>query len=93
MISVHLKFTGLVRSRMGLDRMDYEFEGYTLGELLVALFNSHDIQDLLMDDNGTILPYSRVVINGRFSYLVGDMEAQIQEGDTIVLIRPYVVAF
>ncbi|MCK4901579.1 MAG: MoaD/ThiS family protein [Anaerolineales bacterium] len=93
MISVRLKFTGLVRSRMGTDHMEYEFEGSTLGELLDALFNIHDLQDLLLDEDGTILPYSRVVINGRFSYLVGDMEAPIQDGDTIVFIRPYVVAF
>jgi molybdopterin converting factor small subunit len=92
-ISVQLKFTGLVRSRMGLDGMEFEFEGYTLADLLVAVFTQYDIKDLLMDENGAILPYSRVVINGRFSYLVGEMDAPICDGDKIVFIRPYVVAF
>lgn len=93
MIYVQLKFTGLVRSRLGLDSMEFEFEGSTLADLLAAFFNEYDIKDLLIDDSGAILPYSRVVINGRFSYLVGDMDAPIYEDDKIAFIRPYVVAF
>lgn len=93
MSEVQLKFTGLVRSRMGFDSMKFEFDGSTLADLLSAFFEQHEIDDLLLDEKGAILPYSRVVINGRFSYLVGDMDAPVNEGDNVVLIRPYVVAF
>jgi len=93
MTGVRLKFTGDVRTRMGTDRMDFAFEGTTLGELLEALFARHELRDLILDEAGSIRPWSRVVVNGRFSYLVGDMDAPVQDGDMIVLMRPYVVAF
>ena len=93
MLNVNLKFTGLVRKRMGVNQMEYAFDGSSLAELLEAFFNRYDIQDLILDENGEILPYSRIVVNGRFSYLVGNMETPIQDGDLVVFIRPYVVAF
>ncbi|MCP4421742.1 MAG: MoaD/ThiS family protein [Chloroflexi bacterium] len=90
---VNLKFTGHVRTRMGMDRMEFDFKGNKLNDLLQTLFAQHDLQDLILDENGDVQAWSRVVINGRFSYLVGDMDAPIQDGDMIVLIRPYAVAF
>ena len=93
MTVVNVKFTGHIRSRIGIDQLDFVVDGSTLGDVLEALFNEYKIQDLILDDDGNILPYSRVVVNGRFSYLVGDMDAPIEDGDSIVLIRPYVVAF
>ena len=93
MTTVQLKFTGNVRSRMGADRLKFSFEGDNLGQLLQAVFAQHDLEDLLLDEDGTIQPWSRVVVNGRFSYLVGDMNAPVNDGDMIVLMRPYAVAF
>lgn len=92
MRQVTLKFTGHVRERMGVDRVDFSFQGDTLGDLLEALFQKYALRDLILDESGNILPYSRVVVNGRFSYLVGEMRAPVREGDMIVLIRPYLVA-
>ena len=92
MTAVTLKFTGDLRLQMGVDRMGFEFAGGTLGELLETLFLRHDLRELLLDQAGNIKPYSRVVINGRFSYLVGDMNAPVQECDLVVLIHPYIVA-
>ncbi len=93
MSDVTLKFTGHVRSRMGMDRMPFSFEGSTLGELLEALFVQHDLRDLLLDEADNVIPYSRIAVNGRFSYLIGDMDAPIKDNDLVVLIRPYAVAF
>jgi len=90
---VKLKFTGDVRSRMKADRMDFAFEGNTLGELLEALFATHNLRDLILNETGNIKPWARVAVNGRFSYTVGDMSAPIQEGDLVALLHPYVVAF
>ncbi len=88
-----LKFTGLVRTRMGFDRMTFSFEGNKLGDLLDALFGQHNLRDLMLGEDGNILPYSRVVVNGRFSYVVGNFDAPVENGDMIVFIRPYAVAF
>jgi len=35
----------------------------------------------------------RVVINGRFSYLVGGWDAQIPDGATVVLLQSYGASF
>ena len=93
MTEVGLKFTGDVRTCMGADRMDFTFEGATLGELLEALFSRYDLRRLILDQDGHVRPYSRLLVNGRFSYLLGDLEAPIRDGDLIVFARPYVVAF
>jgi molybdopterin converting factor small subunit len=93
MTDVLLKFTGNVRKRLKTNQMDYDFDGDTLDTLLESLFEEYELRDLILDESGGIRSYSRVAINGRFSYLVGNMEAPIKEGDVITLIRPYVVAF
>ena len=77
----------------GRDRMAFSFEGSSLGELLDALFAQYDLQDLILDEDRTVIPWSRVAVNGRFSYLVGDMDTPIQDGDMIALIRHYAIAF
>lgn len=91
--TVTLRFTGEVRARMGTDKMTFTFDGNILGELLTALFASHALRDLILDDIGELRPYSRVAVNGRFSHTLVGLDTPIQEGDTITLIRPYVVAF
>lgn len=73
--------------------MDYSFNGDTLGKLLESLFENYELKDLILDETGNIRSYSRVAVNGRFSYLLGDMDAPIEDGDLITLIRPYVLAF
>jgi molybdopterin synthase sulfur carrier subunit len=90
---VTLKFTGKVWERMGRGRMEFAFAGHTLGALLNELFAHHDLQDLILNDEGEVRPWTRVVVNGRFSYLIGDMDAPIRDGDLVVLIHQYAVAF
>jgi molybdopterin synthase sulfur carrier subunit len=90
---VTLKFTGKVWERMGCGRMEFAFAGHTLGALLNELFAHHDLQDLILNDEGEVRPWTRVVVNGRFSYLIGDMDAPIHDGDLVVLIHQYAVAF
>jgi molybdopterin converting factor small subunit len=90
---VTLKFTGHVRGRMGRDRMEFAFAGHTLGALLNDLFAHYDLRDLILNEEGEVRPWARVVVNGRFSYLIGNMEAPIHNGDLVVLIYHYAVAF
>lgn len=94
MTDVTLKFTGVIRRDMGkIDRMPFSFAGTTLGELLKAFFSQHDIRALVLDDQDNVIPWTRVAVNGRFSYLIGDMSAPVKDGDMVVLIRHYAVAF
>jgi len=88
-----LKFTGKVWERMGCSRMEFAFAGHTLGALLNELFAHYDLQDLILNEEGEVRPWTRVAVNGRFSYLIGDMDAPIHDGDLVVLIHQYAVAF
>ncbi len=90
---VTLKFTSHGRKRIGRDRIEFAFTGHTLGTLLNEFFAHHDMRDFYLDEQGGLRPWARIVVNGRFSYLIGDMEAPIKDGDLIVLIHQYATAF
>jgi molybdopterin converting factor small subunit len=91
MTDVTLKFTGDLWSRMKTFRMDYAFEGTTLRDLLKALCQQYNIRDLMLDENDRIIPWSRVIVNGRFAEFHGDLGIPVGTGDEVVLIHPYLV--
>jgi len=91
MKQITLKFTGDIYMRMKTFRMEFEFEGDTLRDLLAALFNQHDLHDLVLDEQDCIKPYSRVVVDGRFSENAGDLDARVRDNSEIVLIRPFLI--
>ena len=93
MANVMLKFTGNVHSRMGVFRMRFSFEGTRLRDLLRAFTGQHNVRDLLLAENGNLKPYARVLVNGHFSEVLMGLDTPVQDGDTIVLIHPYAVAF
>ncbi len=93
MANVTLKFTGNVHTRMGAYQMDFSFEGNKLRELLDAVTVQHSLRDLLLDASGNIKPYARVLVNGRFAELLEGLDTPVRDGDTVVLIHPYAVAF
>ncbi len=93
MANVTLKFTGNVHTRVGAYQMDFSFEGTRLRELLNAVFARHNLRDLLLDESGNLKPYARVLVNGRFSELLQGLDTPVRDGDTVVLIHPYAVAF
>ncbi len=93
MADVTLKFTGNIHQRMGTFGMGFSFEGYSLRDLLNELLSQHNLQDLLMDETGQIRPYARVLVNGRFSEILGGLDTPVLDGDIVTLIHPYAVAF
>jgi molybdopterin synthase sulfur carrier subunit len=90
---VTLKFTTRARERMSRDRMEFAFGGHTLRALLNGLCAQYNLRDLVFDQKGEVQPGLQVVVNGRFSYLTGDLDTQIQDGDLVVLIHRSTVAF
>ena len=94
MTHITLKFIGEFWGRVGFGHTDFEFEGSTVREFLPAVTHAYHVADLLLDRDGvSIRPASRLVINGRFSYLVGGLDAPIREGDVVTLMRPGAPAF
>ncbi len=86
---VTLKFAGEVWTRMQMGHLDFAFEGQTLGELLQCLVSRYPLRDLIFDAYGQLDRRFRVILNGRFSYLVGGMDAPVHEGDMVVVMGPY----
>lgn len=93
MTRVSLQFIGEFWGRVGFGHTDFEFEGSTVRDFLPAVINAYNVADLLLADETTIRPTSRLVVNGRFHYLVGGLEAPIRDGDVVTLIRPWAPAF
>lgn len=93
MATVTLKFTGNVYREMGTFGMNFTFQGNRARDLLEAFFDQHDLRKLLMNGDGELKPYARLLVNGRFSETIGGLDAPVQDGDTVVLIHPYAVAF
>jgi molybdopterin converting factor small subunit len=89
---VTLKFTGLVWARTQVYRMDFAFEGKALRDLLEALFARHDLRDLVLDGKGQFIPRSGVLVNGRSSRFLGDLNAPIRDGDEVIVMRPSIGA-
>ena len=93
MTQVTLKFIGEFWGRVGFGHADFEFEGSTVREFLPAVTKAYNVADLLLADETTLRPTSRLVVNGRFHYLVGGLDAPIGDGDVVALIRPWAPAF
>lgn len=92
MRTVRVKFANHFRARTGVKEVMINFEGEDLRALVHQLVEDFDIEDLLVED-GEIRPYVRVVINGRYSALLGGWDAPIPDQSTIVLLGSYVIAF
>jgi len=94
MTHITLKFTGEFWGRVGYGHTEFEFEGDAVYEFLSAVTQAYNVADLLLNSDGlTIRPTSRLVVNGRFHYLVGGLEAPIRDGDVVTLMRPWAPAF
>jgi molybdopterin converting factor small subunit len=89
---IALKFTGEVWARMHKYGMDWEFEGATLADLLMALFAQYDLRDLVLDGDGQFIPRSGVLVNGRSAKYLGTLAAPIRDGDEVIIMRPSVAA-
>ena len=93
MTHITLKFIGEFWGRVGCGHADFDFEGSTARAFLSAVTRAYNVADLLLADETTIRPASRLVVNGRFHYLVGGLDAPIRDGDVVTLMRPYAPAF
>lgn len=90
--TVTLKAASHFRARLGLREIEFQFPGQTLRDLVAELRRRFEIDDLLLE-GGEIRPYVRVVIDGRYSSLLGGWDAQVPNGATVVFLGSYVLAF
>jgi molybdopterin synthase sulfur carrier subunit len=82
---VTLKFTSHFRKQVGHPLIEFTFKGNTPRQLIPALLEQFEIEDLLFKD-GELRPNVRFVIDGRYSYLLGGQDAHIPDGAIVVLV-------
>ena len=82
---VTLKLTSHFRERVGKALTEFTFKGNTLRQFIPALVEQYEVEDLIFKD-GERRSNVRVVIDGRYSYLLGGPDAPIHDGATVVLV-------
>jgi molybdopterin converting factor small subunit len=113
--TVEVRATGHVRRELGEHRLDFTFEGDTLGEFLDAFFAANGCEDLLLaeteaeesTDGWAAYPgdppgrwernpegertraFARVLVNGRFNELRDGFATELDDGDRIGLVYPF----
>jgi len=81
---VTLRFTTDFRARVEQNEVEFAYKGNTLRALIRAIVDQFDIADLLTAGE-ELRPYVQVVINGRFSYTIGGLQAEIPDRASVVL--------
>jgi molybdopterin converting factor small subunit len=103
--TVTVKPTGHVRTAIGEPRLDFTFEGDTLREFLAAFFDEYDVEDMLIAETeadasteGTwrknpegeqTRAYARVVVNGQFNEHLDGLDTELDDGDRVALMYPF----
>jgi molybdopterin converting factor small subunit len=113
--TVELRCTGHVRMAVGEPSLTWTFEGTTLRELLADVFETYDVEDMVMateDDTASArgwaqapeeLPgtwqanpegdrtrrFARVTVNGTFNELLDGLDTELEAGDRVALIYPF----
>ncbi len=80
-----IKFTSHFRKRLGIRQTGFTFTGSTMRQFIPALLEQFEVEDLMIKD-GEPRPNVRVVIDGRYSYLLGGLDAHIPDGATVALV-------
>lgn len=89
---VTLKFASHFRARVGQSQTQFSFKGHTLREFIPSVLEQFDVADLLMAGD-EFKPNVRVIIDGRYSYLLGGWDAHIPDGAVVVLIYAYGISY
>ena len=92
MTRVTLKFTGEIWERAQVYQTEFSFDGDSLGELVRAIFPRYPVRDLVLDENDQFVFRSGVLVNGRSARYLGGLNAPIQNGDEVIVMRPSIGA-
>lgn len=85
---VTVKFANRFRAHLRQSDAELSFQGDTFREFIPALLAQFDLADLLLDGD-QINSRVHVVINGRYSHLIGGWDAPVADGSTVVLTFAY----
>lgn len=80
---------GIPRQRTGKYGAQFVSVASKLADLLDEVVKAYDLGDILLTETGLVRPYVRILVNGRSFQFVGGMDAELQDGDTLALIYPW----
>ena len=57
------------------------------------IVSAYNLGDIILAGDGSVKPWARVLVNGRSHELVGGLDLELHNGDSIALIYPYTENF
>jgi molybdopterin converting factor small subunit len=93
MVKVTVKFMSIARQRAGTGGVEFSSARDRLGDVLKEIVKEYKIADIILNKDGEVRPWARVLVNGRSQQFVGGLDAELHDGDRIALIYPYTENF
>ena len=92
-IKITVKFMSVARQRAGTGAVQLTCRERRLREVLGDILGLYRIADIILTETGEVRPWARVLVNGRSHELVGGLDVELHDGDSIALIYPYTENF
>ena len=80
---------GIPRQHAGTGRVDFVTSESKLKDVLRRVVDIYHLTDVILTEKGDVVPYARILVNGRSFQFVGGMEAELHEGDSLALVYPW----
>ena len=84
-----VKFMGIPRQHAGTGRVEFITSENKLKDVLRRVVDAYNLTNVILTRSGDVVPYARVLVNGRSFQFVGGMDAELHEGDSLALIYPW----
>jgi molybdopterin converting factor small subunit len=92
-LKITVKFMSVARQRAGTGLVEFTCRASNLREVLRAILGLYRIADIILTETGEVRPWARVLVNGRSHELVGGLDVELHDGDSVALIYPYTENF
>jgi len=89
LVKITVKFLSIARQRAGTGRIEIIVSHPKLRDVLNEIVETYRIKDIILTDFNEVRPWARVLVNGRSQDLVGGLEIELHDGDTLTLVYPY----
>jgi molybdopterin converting factor small subunit len=92
-ITITVKFMSIARQHAGAGVVQFTSPHGKLRDVLKAIVGAYRIADLILTESGEVRQWARVLVNGRSHELIGGLDIELHNGDSVALIYPYTENF
>jgi molybdopterin converting factor small subunit len=92
-VTITVKFMSIARQRAGTGIVQFTSRESKLRDVLLAILASYRMADIILTETSEVRPWARVLVNGRSHELIGGLDAELHNGDSVALIYPYAENF